>query len=265
MLRLLLLVLVLVASLRPAQAAGPVMPDGAVLAYKAGRYAEAARVAEQAGTAHALAFAARALIADAITRPDGLCTDCLRQAVALARRASSLDPMNVEAHLQEAVALGFLGRSMGVFAARREGLAEKVREQLDKALAIEPGNPWARASLGAWHLEIVTHAGALLATILYGAEESDGLSLYRTALRDLPDEALLRLQFALALLALDQDERLSEAREVLQGVAAATREDAMTGFARDRARQLLAAIASKRSADIRRLVLKFQGYPSAEP
>lgn len=264
MTRPLLLLLILAASLHPALAADRGMPDTAVVAFKAGRYAEAARVAEQDGSAPALAFAARALIADAITRPDGLCIDCLRQAEALARRASSIDARNVEAHVQEAVALGFLGRSMGVFAARREGLAERVRGQLDKALAIDPANPWAKASLGAWHLEIVTHAGALLATLLYGADESDGLDLYRNALRQLPDEALLHYQFALALLALDQDEHLPEAREVLETIVTPIREDALTSFARDRARQLLSVMASGRSGDIRRIVLKFQGYPPAD-
>lgn len=265
MMRPLAFLFVLVSSLSPARAGGDTVPNVATQAYEAGRYAEASRLAEEDGTAPALAFAARALIADAITRPDGLCTDCLRQAETLARRASAIDPRNVEAHLQEAVALGFLGRSMGVFAARRQGLAERVREQLDKALAIDPGNPWAKASLGAWNLEIVTHAGSLLATLLYGAEKSVGLELYRSALRELPEEALLHYQFALALLALDQDGMQTEARQALERVRSVSRQDALTAFTRERAAILLDAMKGSRRDELRRQVLKFQGYPASEP
>jgi tetratricopeptide (TPR) repeat protein len=265
MIRPLLLLFVLVSSLSLARASDDTVPGVATQAYEAGRYADAARIAAAAETAPALAFAARALIADAITRPDGLCADCLRQAETLAKRASAIDPRNVEAHLQEAVALGFLGRSMGVFAARRQGLAERVREQLDKALAIDPGNPWAKASLGAWNLEIVSHAGSLLANLLYGAKESVGLELYRSALRELPEEALLHYQFALTLLALDQDGMKAEARQALERARGVSRQDALTTFTRERAAILLDAMRKDNTDELRRLVLKFQGYPASEP
>ena len=263
MLRLLLLLFSILASLAAARADETGLPAEAVAAYRAGNYDEAVRRAEDSATAPALAFAARASIADAITRPEGFCIDCLKAAKALAHRAMGLDPANVEAHLQEAIALGFLGRIMGVQAARREGLAEKVRAMLDRALALDPGNPWAEASLGAWHLEIVTQAGPLLASLLYGAGEQDGLTLYRGALRKAPDEPMLRYQFALALLARDTARHGTEARQALQHLQAAPASDALARFAAARAVLLLQAMDADDRTALLALVRMFQGYGSA--
>lgn len=260
MLRHLLLLLAFLAWLPSARAEDGALPPHAIAAYREGNYAEAMRLAELGATAPALAFAARACIADAITRPDSFCLDCLKQAQDLARRAATIDPRLVEAHVQEAVALGFLGRVMGVQAARREGLAEKVRARLDTALAIDPGNPWAEASLGAWHLEIVTHAGPVLASLLYGADEQQGLALYRSALQKAPREPMLHYQYALALLAREDTDLQPEARQALQDVITSPEPDALARFAGTRARLLLDMMGPTRDPVRRRLVKQFQGY-----
>lgn len=261
-----LVLLAVVASLSWARADDAGVPAEARMAYQEGNFAQAVQRAEQQNTAPALAFAARASIADAITRPDGFCADCLRYAQSLAHRAATIDPNHVEAHLQEAIALGFLGRIMGVQAARREGLAEKVRARLDTALTIDPGNPWAEASLGAWHLEIVSQAGPWLASLLYGAEEKEGLRLYRKALRTAPDAPILHYQFALALLARNSDRYALEARQALQRVGSAPEPDALTRFTAKRARLLLDAMGTADGRTLLRLVRSFQGYapPPAE-
>jgi tetratricopeptide (TPR) repeat protein len=261
-----LLLLAVVASLSWAQADDTSVSADAHIAYREGHFAEAMQRAEQENTAPALAFAARACIADAITRPEGFCADCLRQAQRLASRAAKIDPNHVEAYLQDAIALGFLGRVMGVQAARREGLAEKVRARLDTALTIDPGNPWAEASLGAWHLEIVSQAGPWLASLLYGADEKEGLSLYRKALRAAPDAPILHYQFALALLARDGDRYALEARQALQRVQSAQEPDALMRFTAKRARLLLDAMGTADRRTLLQLVRSFQGYapPPAE-
>ena len=260
MTRTLLVLLACVVCLAHARADDDGLPAAARLAFQEGRYAEARHQAEAQATAPALAFAARAVIADAITRPDGFCMDCLKQAQALARKAAALDPGVVEAHLQEAVALGFLGRAMGIAAARREGLAEKVRATLDRALALDPGNPWAEASLGAWHLEIVTHAGPLLASILYGADETEGLALYRRGLGKIGDEPMLRYQFALALLARGTTPLENEAGIILQQIATSTQSDALARFVRSRSARLLDVMAAGQADERARLVRALQGY-----
>lgn len=261
MIRVLLMVLAAVAALADARA-GEALPPDAIAAYAAGDYARAVRQGEEAASAPALAFAARALVAEAITRPDGVCVPCLERAEALARRAAILDPRLVEACLQEAVAMGFRGRAMGVAAARAAGLAERVRERLDTALALEPQNIWARASLGAWHLEIATHAGTLLAAVLYDAGPDTGLRLFRAALADAGDEAVLHYQFALALLALDPSAHAPEAERALRQAMQAPARDALAIFVQARATNLLQAMRDRPTSELKSMVARLQGYPA---
>lgn len=261
MIRLMLLALGTWAGLSLAHAGEPV-PQAALNAYEAGDYARAARLGEEQATAPALAFAARALVADAISRPDGLCVPCLEQAETLARRATARDPRLVEALLQDAIAMGLRGRAMGVEAARADGLAERVRQRLDAALALEPDNLWARASLGAWHLEITAHAGTVLAALLYDAGPGEGLRLYRKAVADAGDEAVLPYQFALALLALDEKRFAPEAERALLQAGQSPRRDALSLYIKERATGLLKALRDRPREGLGPLVARLQGYPS---
>jgi hypothetical protein len=150
---------------------------------------------------------------------------------------------------------------MGVAAARAQGLAERVRERLDAALTLDPGNAWARASLGAWHLEITTHAGTVLAAVLYDAGQGEGLRLFRAALADVGDDAVMHYQFALAVLALDPGEFSGEAERALRRAQASKAGDALSLFVKERAGALLQALREKPGDGIRPLVARLQGYP----
>jgi hypothetical protein len=76
---------------------------------------------------------------------------------------------------------------------------------------------------------------------------------------------LLHYQFALTLLALDQDGMKAEARQALERARGVSRQDALTTFTRERAAILLDAMRKDNTDELRRLVLKFQGYPASEP
>lgn len=245
--------------------AGKASPPTAMAAYRTGNYEQAANISEQAGTAASYAFAAQALIADAISRKDGFCVPCLEKAERLAEHAIDLDPRVIDGYLQDAVAIGFRGRSIGVSQARSEGLAEKARSVLDRAMAIDPTNVWARASLGAWHIEIVRHAGRILASFVYGASRDEGLTLYRSALKDAPEIAVLHYHFALSILALDPSEFRQEAERELRHTLTIRTDDALTAFVRTQAQAVLDCLQAGSPADLDALVLKLQGYPAGEP
>lgn len=255
------IVLALLLCALPARA-GAGQPSSALAAYRLGAYEQAASISEHEGTASSFAFAAQALIADAISRKDGFCVPCLEKAEKLAERAIELDPRLIDGYLQEAVAIGFRGRSIGLGEARNQGLAEKARAILDRAMAINPNNVWARASLGAWHLEIVRHAGRILASFAYGASRDDGLNLYRAALKDAPDIAVLHFHFALSILALDPVEFRLEAERELRHTLSIQSEDALTTYIRAQAGTVLQAMQSDTSTQLEALVLKLQGYPN---
>ena len=111
------------------------------------------RLPKPKARAEALAFAARARIADAdharrrrLSRlPDP------RRADAQRPRSSAI-PNCAEGYIQLAIAIGFRGRLVSAFEAQSEGLAERGRAAIDKALELDPRTFWARASLGGWHL-----------------------------------------------------------------------------------------------------------------
>lgn len=237
------------------------LPSSAMAAYRVGAYDKAASLSETEGTARSFAFAAQALIADAISRKDGFCVPCLEKAERLAEHAMEIDPRVIDGYLQDAVAIGFRGRSIGLSAARSEGLAEKARTLLDKAMAIDSTNVWARASLGAWHIEIVHHAGRILASLMYDASTDEGLELYRSALRDAPDIAVLHYHYALSILALDQSRYRTEAEKELRHTLSIRTDDALSNYVRAQAATVLDALEKSSPSEIEALVGRLQGYP----
>lgn len=243
------------------------VPAAAVTAFQDGNYALAATVAETANTAAALAFAARAQIADAVTRTEQ-CLDCLIKAEATAEAAIKASSANekalVQAYVQLAIAIGFHGRLLGALEAQSEGLAERGRAAIDKALELDPTNPWARASLGGWHLEIVDRAGSLLASTLYGASEEEGLKNFRAALAADPGNLLLHHHYALSILALDVERFRDEALATLSAGSRDVRTDAMTTFTRKRNDALVAVIGQGDERKIKGIVRFYQGYRRKE-
>jgi tetratricopeptide (TPR) repeat protein len=236
------------------------VPQSAQNAYHAGAYERTVTLCDAEGSAASLAFAAQALIADAITRPGGFCEPCLRRAIAKADQAIQRDPQRVDGYLQKSIAIGFRGRAIGVSQARAEGLADEAQALLERAVAMAPANAWAQASLGAWHLEIVQHAGPVLADLMYGASRDKGLQHYRTALTLDPRSALLQMNFALALLAMEREDMVTEATRALEIAVADESQDHLVSYTRHQARQLLRALNDQDLKTVSRLVRQFQGW-----
>jgi len=237
------------------------VPQSAENAYHAGAYERVVTLCDSEGSSESLAYAAQALIADAITRPGGFCEPCLRRAIAKADQAILRDPQRVDGYLQKSIAIGFRGRAIGVSQARAEGLAEEAQALLERAVAMAPANAWAQASFGAWHLEIVQHAGPVLADLIYGASRDKGLLHFRTALTLDPHNALIQMNFALALLAMEREEMVTEATRALEIAVADDSRDHLVSYTRHQARQLLQALNDSDKGKVSRLVRQFQGWP----
>lgn len=250
--------LFVVASVATAEAA---VPPAARSAYAKGEFYKAAALAEASTDADALAFAARARIADAIVREGPYCIPCLVVAENVAQHAIDADKKFAEGYIQFAVAMGLRGRLVDLADAREEELATKGREAIDKALGLEPKNPFALAALGGWNLEIVRRAGPILADATYGATRDDGLKHFREALTIAPSNLLLHYYFALEVLSLDVDEFRATAAEALDTGFKDPNPDALTSFTRKRAAALQAAVKAGSAEEITRLVRRHEGYP----
>jgi hypothetical protein len=261
---LLLLVLCTVLFGRFADHAAASIPPRAQEAYDDGRFIMAATLAEADGSADALAFAARARIADAVTRDDDVCVDCLVHAEQTAQSAIKRDAKVAEGYVQFAIALAFRGRRVSTMEAQSESMPERGRAAIDKALELDPTNLWARASSGGWHLEIVHRAGSLLAAVIYGAHEDEGLRLFRAALAADPTNLIVHYHFSLSILALDPERFRAEAERALDDGAKDTRTDALTRLMRVRAEKLRALLKAGTDDEVAALVHHYQGYPQEQ-
>src|SRR5215472_7503799 len=106
--------------------------SGLFALYAEGLYQDAMRQGEESRTAEDLAIAARAALADAMTRPQP-CLACLRRAQEDARRAIALDPHQADGHVWLATALGYEARIEGVMRAGLSNSPAQAKAQLDAA------------------------------------------------------------------------------------------------------------------------------------
>lgn len=223
-------------AIEPARAA----PDAAAYGlYVAGDYQAAVERARAAGGAEDFALAARAMNAVAYFE-EGRKSSRRKadDALDLAEKAIELDPGLPEAHLQAAIALALKGARMSPVRALFAGLASKARREIDEAMALNPGNPWALSTSAAWRLEVSRRGGGAL----YDADPDLGFNEFMQARAADPDNPAIAYECALRLLAAGRTEWRAPALAALEAAIAASPE---TKFERDiqaLARALRAAI-----------------------
>ncbi len=213
--------------------------------YKRGKYLEAASLAATADTASSLALAARATLTHAIyvaDRPQRAAE--VQRAADVARKALTLDPGHVEAHLQLVIALYHQSRATTLIGAYFEGYAAEARSHLDTALSLEPDNPWAYSLLGGWHFEIVRLAGSALADLLLDANLAEGRGAFAKAIALMPRSIVVQYEFARALLLSDPDTNRARAVQALEAALAETPISHLEKLMAARARATLDAVKS---------------------
>lgn len=241
--------------------AGVPQDSGALFAlYAQGHYQEAMRRGEDSHAADGLAIAARASLADAMTRPEP-CLACLKRAEEDARRAIGLDARPADAHVWLATSLGYEARLQGMVRAGWENSPAQAKTQLDAALAADPDNPYALAALGGWNAEIVRVGGAFLAGKIYDASLEKSQALFDRAVHAAPRNVAVHYQIALSLAGVDQarfhDRVESELEAAVQGPPQTTYEK----FVAARAQELLTLLKRGDEETFDAKLRVFQGYP----
>ena len=174
---------------------------------------------------------------------------CLAAAKAAAAYATYLErdkarkalPAHANAHYLFAYCLGRYAQRISVARALRDGIATRVKEGLDRALALEPRHAEAHVALGTYHAEVVAKIGALIGALTYGASESQALAHYRKALELQPDSAIARVEFARGLMLLG-DGHARAARRLLAEAAKIRPADASERLDAERAKAQLEAL-----------------------
>jgi tetratricopeptide (TPR) repeat protein len=124
-----------------------------------------------------------------------------------------------------------------VLAALTQGLGTKVKENLDKALSLNPKNASAWVALGLWNAEIVAKGVGFL----YGADGAKVAPAMEKAIALEPDQIIHRVEYAKALMLLDAKNK-PKAIELLEKAVTLKVNDVAEGFDLERAKKDLAAL-----------------------
>jgi tetratricopeptide (TPR) repeat protein len=113
---------------------------------------------------------------------------------AMAEQAVDALPEEANSHYRRAFGLGRYSQGISIVKALKQGLAGKVRESLDRTLAIEPDHAEARLALAVYHAEIVSKVGGLIGGMTYGAKASEAEKHLAAALKLTPKSPVAHLE-----------------------------------------------------------------------
>ncbi|MCR9269922.1 MAG: hypothetical protein NXH72_08055 [Hyphomonadaceae bacterium] len=226
-----------------------------LIAFTEGRYEEAATLAETTHTADSLAFAARSILADAISNPNyEPPTHLLDLAELKTRAALDLNPDHIEGRLQLAIALSLKARPLSSREAMKTG-GKEAKALADAVLADDPGNPYVHGFLAVWHLEVRRRGGSIGASVM-GASVRKANEHYQAAISIAPDDASIHWQYARALAALNARKYNQEAVTVLQTALACQSDSTLESVMMERARTLLTSLEQDSRKHAQRLAAK---------
>lgn len=162
--------------------------------------------------------------------------DLFMQVAERAEAQANAEPGNANAWYWHAYALGRYSQGISVAKALAQGLGGKVKESLEKAIALSPKHADARIALGAFHAEVIDKVGSLIGGMTYGAKKDVGLKLFQEALKLNPGSAIAMVEYANALVMLEGDKKIKEATALYEKAAACEPADAMERLDVDMAR-----------------------------
>ena len=215
--------------------------DAARAAWSEGRFVEAADLAEAAGGANGLAFAAESLAVQAyFVAPTADRPALFERALALVARAVEAEPDAAFTHMAAARVMGRHGQTLTTGEAQDRGYGTKIRDTLERALELKPDSVQAMTGLAAWNARVVSVLGSFLGRITYGARESTAHELFDRALKGAPGEKVPLYEYARALRMLEGD--MDRAKDLLQQALALPAKNAYQRIIDERAAALLAEI-----------------------
>ena len=126
------------------------------------------------------------------------------------------ETQNADVYLEAAHALGRYGQKIGIMSAITEGIADRVKTYLDKALKIDNSHTLAHLSKGLWHAEIINQAGKTLAKALYGANKKKARNHFSKAYNSGKNEISILYELSYGYYLLGEDEDLMLAKKYLK-------------------------------------------------
>ena len=166
--------------------------------------------------------------------------DLFLEAAQRAEAHAAAEPTNPNAWYWQAYALGRYSQGISVAKALAQGLGSKVKDALERAIALQPRHADAHIALGAFHAEVIDKVGSLIGGMTYGAKKELGLKLFQQALALHPGSPIALIEYANGLVMLEGDKRMKEATRLYEQAAGLAPADAMERLDVELARSELA-------------------------
>ena len=152
-------------------------------------------------------------------------------------QATAMLPQHPNTHYTLALVLGRYSQRISIMRAITEGLAARVKAQLDQTLTLEPRHAEAHVALGLYHAEIVHKLGGLMASLTYRVSARAALEHFQRAVQLAPSSPIVHMEYAYALLLLDAARNRDEAQSLYREAAACEPMDAMEALDVERAKR----------------------------
>jgi tetratricopeptide (TPR) repeat protein len=153
--------------------------------------------------------------------------DLFFEAAQRAELQAAAEPENPNAWYWHAYALGRYSQAISVAKALAQGLGDKVKQALERAIQLQPRHADAHIALGAFHAEVIDKVGSLIGGMTYGAKKDVGLRMFQEALRIHPRSPIGLIEYANGLVMLEGEKKMREATRLYQQAAALQPLDAM--------------------------------------
>ncbi|MGM8837894.1 hypothetical protein [Thermus sp. 93170] len=204
----------------------------------AGHFQEAYEMGLRLGTPEALALAAKGASFYALyeAKPEEK-RAWFEKAEKAASQAIAKDPGYPEGYFERARALGRLSQYKGILEALSEGLAPRIRNDLERTLKLKPDHAGAMVALALWHFELVQKGWLVAAT--QGADGGKVEPLMKKAIELEPNVIIHRVEYAKVLAAWGKKEEARKQLEIALSLPARTAADR---YDQERARQDLAKL-----------------------
>ena len=182
-----------------------------------GNYENAIAISSKLNDIDSKIFQARAMSVYAhFFLKDDVAKNKFLEAYEIVKNIPLKETQNADVYLEAAHALGRYGQKIGIMSAITEGIADRVKTYLDKALKINSSHTLANLSKGLWHAEIINQAGKTLAKALYGANLKKARNHFSKAYNSGKNEISILYELSYGYYLLGEDEDLMLAKKHLK-------------------------------------------------
>lgn len=165
--------------------------------YHLGRFAEAFDMGMSAGGAGLVTAAFAATIqAQYLETDEKRKTQLFKQVMKLCEEAEEAGMVSANVHYIHAVAAGRYSQFISMLEALAQGFGGRIKEQVQRCLDLVPQHAEGLVTFASWHAEIADQAGALMARMLYGANQDGANEHYERAVECAPQSVIARIEYA---------------------------------------------------------------------